>query len=159
MNAKKLILLPFLFVFTFALHALDDFAYYSPNGQKVNLTKSDITSAAKNIKALEKEFDKFEKKFEMGLVTAENIEAELTQIFNKYGISESNAIAKFGVIALGAEYAELKNEFTKKPKKLDFFNSIGIDPYASTKNLIHADDLEVIEKNLLALAIIQDELD
>lgn len=121
------------------------------------LTDSDVKNWAKNLNSIVKEMNA------LGVWTGDSINATAKQksnvdaVLNKYGISGSNCIDKFGMITTCAIVVVAANDLDAQSAAL--LQAMGMDPFAELKKNCNSKDLAVVEANSKAVAKAYNNLD
>ena len=142
----------FVFLMCFSL-AASLFAEPASTG----LTDSDVKNWAKNLNSIVKEMNA------LGVWTGDSINATAKQksnvdaVLNKYGISGSNCIDKFGMITTCAIVVVAANDLDAQSAAL--LQAMGMDPLAELKKNCNSKDLTVVEANSKAVAKAYNNLD
>ena len=138
---KKLILFTLCFSLALAMFA---------EPKSTGITDSDVKNYAKNFDSIQKELDK------LGVLTDDNSikatakqKADIDKILQKYGISGSNCIEKFGMITACA--AVLVGESEIDAESAAMMKSFGMDPLAELKKYVNSKDYGVVEANSKAV--------
>ena len=133
------------------------FSLYAQNVKSVGLSDSDVKNWAKNLNPIVKELQA------LGVWTNDSINASANQkskvddVLNKYGISGSNCIEKFGVISECAVVVVAANELDAQSAAL--LKAMGMDPLAELKKNINSKDYAVVEANAKAVIKAYNNLD
>ena len=138
---KKIVLFTLCFSFAFVLFA---------EPKSTGITDSDVKNYAKNFDSIQKELDK------LGVLTDDNNiqatakqKADVDKILQKYGISGSNCIEKFGMISACA--AVLVGESELDAESIALMKSFGLDPMAELKKYTNSKDFAVVQANSKAV--------
>ena len=121
------------------------------------VTDSDVKNYAKNINSIAKELNA------LGVWTNDSINATAKQknsvdgILNKYGISGSNCIEKFGMITSCAVVLVAESELDVESATL--LKSMGMDPMAELKKNVNSKDYAVVAANSKAVVKAYNSLD
>ena len=133
------------------------FSLYAQNVKSVGLSDSDVKNWAKNLNPIVKELQA------LGVWTNDSINASANQkskidgVLNKYGISGSNCIEKFGVISECAVVVVAASELDAQSAAL--LKAMGMDPLAELKKNINSKDYAVVEANAKAVIEAYNNLD
>ena len=118
--------------------------------KSTGITDSDVKNYAKNFDSIQKELDK------LGVLTDDNNiqatakqKADIDKILQKYGISGSNCIEKFGMISACA--AVLVGESEIDAESAALMKSFGMDPLAELKKYTNSKDFAVVQANSKAV--------
>ncbi len=121
------------------------------------ITDSDVKNWAKNLNSIASELNK------LGVWTGDSINATANQkakvdaVLNKYGISGSNCIEKFGTITGCAVVVVSASELDAQSAAL--LKAMGMDPMAELKKNINSKDYAVVEANSKAVVKAYNNLD
>ena len=121
------------------------------------ITDSDVKNWAKNLNSIASELNK------LGAWTGDSINASAKQkasvdaVLNKYGISGSNCIEKFGMITGCAVVVISASELDAQSAAL--LKAMGMDPMAELKKNINSKDYAVVEANSKAVIKAYNNLD
>lgn len=121
------------------------------------ITDSDVKNWAKNLNSIVKELQT------VGVWSGDSINATAKQkttvdgILNKYGISGSNCIDKFGMITTCAIVVVAASELDAQSAAL--LKAMGMDPMAELKKNCNSKDYAVVEANSKAVAKAYQNLD
>ena len=144
-------------IFSLVVSLLMAFSLYAQNVKSVGLSDSDVKNWAKNLNPIVKELQA------LGVWTNDSINASANQkskvddVLNKYGISGSNCIEKFGVISECAVVVVAANELDAQSAAL--LKAMGMDPLAELKKNINSKDYAVVEANAKAVIKAYNNLD
>ena len=144
-------------IFSLVVSLLMVFSLYAQNVKSVGLTDSDVKNWAKNLNPIVKEIQA------IGVWTNDSINASANQkskvddVLNKYGISGSNCIEKFGVISECAAVVVAASELDAQSAAL--LKAMGMDPLAELKKNINSKDYAVVEANAKAVIKAYNNLD
>ena len=133
------------------------FSLFAQNVKSVGLSDSDVKNWAKNLNPIVKELQA------LGVWTKDSINASANQkskvddVLNKYGISGSNCIEKFGVISECAVVVIAASELDAQSTAL--LKAMGMDPMAELKKNINSKDYAVVEANAKAVIKAYNNLD
>lgn len=121
------------------------------------LTDSDVKNWAKNLNSIVKDLQN------LGVWSGDSINASVSQknkvdaVLNKYGISGSNCIDKFGMITTCAIVVVAASELDAQSAAL--LKAMGMDPMAELKKNCNSKDYAVVEANSKAVAKAYQNLD
>lgn len=121
------------------------------------VTDSDVKNWAKNLNSIAKELQA------LGVWSGDSINATVKQktsvdgVLNKYGISGSNCIEKFGMISSCAVVIVAESELDAQSAAL--LKAMGMDPMAELKKNINSKDYKVVEANSKAVIKAYNNLD
>jgi hypothetical protein len=121
------------------------------------ITDSDVKNWAKNLNSIASELNK------LGVWTGDSINATANQkakvdaVLNKYGISGSNCIEKFGMITGCAVVVISASELDAQSAAI--LKAMGMDPIAELKKNINSKDYAVVEANSKAVIKAYNNLD
>ena len=121
------------------------------------ITDSDVKNWAKNLNSIVKELQT------LGVWSGDSINATASQknkvdgVLNKYGISGSNCMDKFGMITSCAIVVIAASELD--PQSAAVLKAMGMDPMAELKKNINSKDYAVVEANSKAVAKAYQNLD
>ena len=121
------------------------------------VTDSDVKNWAKNLNSIVKELQT------LGVWSGDSINATASQknkvdsVLNKYGISGSNCIDKFGMITTCAIVVVAASELDAQSAAL--LKAMGMDPMAELKKNCNSKDYAVVEANSKAVAKAYQNLD
>ncbi|MBQ8385308.1 MAG: hypothetical protein IJX45_08760 [Spirochaetaceae bacterium] len=144
-------------IFSLVVSLLMAFSLYAQNVKSVGLSDSDVKNWAKNLNPIVKELQA------LGVWTNDSINASANQkskvddVLNKYGISGSNCIEKFGVISECAVVVVAASELDAQSAAL--LKAMGMDPLAELKKNINSKDYAVVEANAKAVIKAYNNLD
>ena len=144
-------------IFSLVVSLLMVFSLYAQNVKSVGLSDSDVKNWAKNLNPIVKELQA------LGVWTNDSINASANQkskidgVLNKYGISGSNCIEKFGVISECAVVVVAASELDAQSAAL--LKAMGMDPLAELKKNINSKDYAVVEANAKAVIEAYNNLD
>lgn len=144
-------------IFSLVVSLLMIFSLYAQNVKSVGLSDSDVKNWAKNLNPIVKELQA------LGVWTNDSINASANQkskidgVLNKYGISGSNCIEKFGVISECAVVVVAASELDAQSAAL--LKAMGMDPLAELKKNINSKDYAVVEANAKAVIEAYNNLD
>ena len=144
-------------IFSLVVSLLMAFSLYAQNVKSVGLSDSDVKNWAKNLNPIVKELQA------IGVWTNDSINASANQkskvydVLNKYGISGSNCIEKFGVISECAVVVVAASELDAQSAAL--LKAMGMDPLAELKKNINSKDYAVVEANAKAVIEAYNNLD
>ena len=144
-------------IFLALISLIMTFSLYAQNVKSVGLTDSDVKNWAKNLNPIVKELQV------LGVWTNDSINASANQkskvddVLNKYGISGSNCIEKFGVISECAVVVVAASELDAQSAAL--LKAMGMDPLAELKKNINSKDYAVVEANAKAVIEAYNNLD
>ena len=144
-------------IFSLVVSLLMVFSLYAQNVKSVGLSDSDVKNWAKNLNPIVKELQA------IGVWTNDSINASANQkskvddVLNKYGISGSNCIEKFGVISECAVVVVAASELDAQSAAL--LKAMGMDPLAELKKNINSKDYAVVEANAKAVIEAYNNLD
>ena len=144
-------------IFLALISLLMAFSLYAQNSKPVGLSDSDVKNWAKNLNPIVKELQA------LGVWTNDSINASANQkskidgVLNKYGISGSNCIEKFGVISECAVVVVAASELDAQSAAL--LKAMGMDPLAELKKNINSKDYAVVEANAKAVIEAYNNLD
>ena len=144
-------------IFSLVISLLMVFSLYAQNSKPVGLSDSDVKNWAKNLNPIVKELQA------LGVWTNDSINASANQkskidgVLNKYGISGSNCIEKFGVISECAVVVVAASELDAQSAAL--LKAMGMDPLAELKKNINSKDYAVVEANAKAVIEAYNNLD
>jgi len=125
--------------------------------KSTGITDSDVKNWAKNLNSIVSELNA------LGVWSNESISAGVKQktsvdsILNKYGISGSNCIDKFGMITSCAIVVIAAEELDAESAAL--LKAMGMDPMAELKKNVNSKDYAVVEANAKAVAKAYNNLD
>ena len=125
--------------------------------KSTGITDSDVKNWAKNLNSITKELQA------LGVWTGDSINATAKQkasvdgVLNKYGISGSNCIEKFGMITGCAVVVISASELDAQSAAL--LKAMGMDPMAELKKNINSKDYAVVEANSKAVIKAYNNLD
>ena len=145
---KKLVIAGVLMIFAATLFA---------EPASTGVTDSDVKNWAKNLNSIVKELDS------LGVWTGDSINVSAKQkasvdgVLNKYGISGSNCIEKFGMITSSAVVVVAANDLD--PQSAALLQALGLDPMAELKKNINSKDYAVVEANSKAVVKAYNNLD
>ena len=145
---KKLVIAGVLMIFAATLFA---------EPASTGVTDSDVKNWAKNLNSIVKELDS------LGVWTGDSINVSAKQkasvdgVLNKYGISGSNCIEKFGMITSSAVVVVAANDLD--PQSAALLQALGMDPMAELKKNINSKDYAVVEANSKAVVKAYNNLD
>ena len=138
---KKIVLFTLCFSLAFVLFA---------EPKSTGITDSDVKNYAKNFDSIQKELDK------LGVLTDDNgiqatakQKADIDKILQKYGISGSNCIEKFGMISACATV--LVGESELDAESIALMKTFGMDPLAELKKYTNSKDFAVVQANSKAV--------
>ena len=144
-------------IFSLVVSLIMAFSLYAQNVKSVGLSDSDVKNWAKNLNPIVKELQA------IGVWTNDSINASANQkskvddVLNKYGISGSNCIEKFGVISECAVVVVAASELDAQSAAL--LKAMGMDPLAELKKNINSKDYAVVEANAKAVIEAYNNLD
>jgi len=144
-------------IFSLVVSLIMAFSLYAQNVKSVGLSDSDVKNWAKNLNPIVKELQA------LGVWTNDSINASANQkskidgVLNKYGISGSNCIEKFGVISECAVVVVAASELDAQSAAL--LKAMGMDPLAELKKNINSKDYAVVEANAKAVIEAYNNLD
>ena len=121
------------------------------------VTDSDVKNWAKNLNSIVKELQT------LGVWSGDSINATASQknkvdgVLNKYGISGSNCMDKFGMITSCAIVVIAASELD--PQSAAVLKAMGMDPMAELKKNINSKDYAVVEANSKAVIKAYNNLD
>ncbi|MBQ4555954.1 MAG: hypothetical protein IJA53_12695 [Spirochaetaceae bacterium] len=144
-------------IFSLVVSLIMAFSLYAQNVKSVGLSDSDVKNWAKNLNPIVKELQV------LGVWTNDSINASANQklkvddVLNKYGISGSNCIEKFGVISECAVVVVAASELDAQSAAL--LKAMGMDPLAELKKNINSKDYAVVEANAKAVIEAYNNLD
>ena len=144
-------------IFSLVISLLMVFSLYAQNVKSVGLSDSDVKNWAKNLNPIVKELQS------LGVWTNDSINASANQkskvddVLNKYGISGSNCIEKFGAISECAVVVVAASELDAQSAAL--LKAMGMDPLAELKKNINSKDYAVVEANAKAVIEAYNNLD
>ena len=144
-------------IFSLVVSLLMVFSLYAQNVKSVGLSDSDVKNWAKNLNPIVNELQT------LGVWTNDSINASANQkskvddVLNKYGISGSNCIEKFGVISECAVVVVAASELDAQSAAL--LKAMGMDPLAELKKNINSKDYAVVEANAKAVIEAYNNLD
>ncbi len=121
------------------------------------ITDSDVKNWAKNLNSIVKELQT------LGVWSGDSINATASQknkvdgVLNKYGISGSNCMDKFGMITSCAIVVIAASELD--PQSAAVLKAMGMDPMAELKKNINSKDYAVVEANSKAVIKAYNNLD
>ena len=118
--------------------------------KSTGITDSDVKNYAKNYNSIQKELNK------LGVLTDDNgiqatakQKADIDKILQKYGISGSNCIEKFGMISACATVLVGESELDAESAAM--MKSFGMDPLAELKKYVNSKDYGVVKANSKAV--------
>ena len=118
--------------------------------KSTGVTDSDVKNWAKNLNSIAGELSK------MGVWDGDSIDVsakqknDVVKVLQKYGISGSNCIEKFGMISKSAVVVLAESEIDAQSAAL--LQSMGMDPFAELKKDINSKDYAVVKANSKAVA-------
>lgn len=125
--------------------------------KSTGITDSDVKNWAKNLNSITKELQA------LGVWTDDSINATAKQkasvdgVLNKYGISGTNCIEKFGMITSCAVVIIAANDLDEQ--SVAMLKAMGMDPMAELKKNINSKDYAVVEANKKAVITAYNNLD
>ena len=145
---KKIVTVGFLLVLASSVFA---------EPASTGVTDSDVKNWAKNLNSITKELQA------LGVWNDDSINATAKQkatvdgVLNKYGISGSNCIEKFGMITSCAVVVVAANDLD--PQSAAVLKAMGMDPMAELKKNVNSRDYAVVEANSKAVVKAYNNLD
>ena len=125
--------------------------------KSTGVTDSDVKNWSKNLNSIAAELSK------MGVWDGDSIDVsskqknDVVKVLQKYGISGSNCIEKFGMISKSATVVIAENEIDAQSAAL--LKSMGMDPFADLKKDINSKDYAVVKANSKAVVNAWNNLD
>ena len=121
------------------------------------ITDSDVKNWAKNLNSIASELNKLGVWNGDSINATANQKAKVDAVLNKYGISGSNCIEKFGMITGCAVVVISASELDAQSAAI--LKAMGMDPIAELKKNINSKDYAVVEANSKAVIKAYNNLD
>lgn len=144
-------------LFSLLLSLIMVFGLYAQNAKSAGITDSDVKNWAKNLNPIVRELQA------LGVWSNDSINASPKQkasvdgVLNKYGISGSNCIEKFGTISSCAVAVCAASEIDAQSAAM--LKAMGMDPMAELKKNLNSKDYAVVEANSKAVIKASKNLD
>lgn len=120
--------------------------------KSTGLTDSDVKNWAKNLGAIQKEFDKLNLNDESIVTASKKDYAKAESVLQKYGISAPNSVEKYAMINQCSALLMGEDEMGgADAQSMAMMKSMGIDPFAQLRANINSKDYKVVQANKKAV--------
>lgn len=130
---------------------------YAQNAKSAGITDSDVKNWAKNLNPIVRELQALGVWSNDSINASQKQKASVDGVLNKYGISGSNCIEKFGAISSCAVAVCAASEIDAQSAAM--LKAMGMDPMAELKKNLNPKDYAVVEANSKAVVKASKNLD
>ena len=136
-------------LFSLLLSLIMVFGLYAQNAKSAGITDSDVKNWAKNLNPIVRELQALGVWSNDSINASQKQKASVDGVLNKYGISGSNCIEKFGAISSCAVAVCAASEIDAQSAAM--LKAMGMDPMAELKKNLNPKDYAVVEANSKAV--------
>ncbi len=144
-------------LFSFLVSLMMVSGLYAQNAKSAGITDSDVKNWAKNLTPIVKELQALGVWSNDSINASQKQKASVDGVLNKYGISGSNCIEKFGTISSCAVAVCAASEIDAQSAAM--LKAMGMDPMAELKKNLNPKDYAVVEANSKAVIKASKNLD
>ena len=136
-------------LFSLLLSLIMVFGLYAQNAKSADVTDSDVKNWAKNLNPIVRELQALGVWSNDSINASQKQKASVDVVLNKYGISGSNCIEKFGAITSCAVAVCAASEIDAQSAAM--LKAMGMDPTAELKKNLNPKDYAIVEANSKAV--------